>query len=351
MQQSALFTPLRIRGVELRNRVWVSPMCMYSSVDGLASDFHMTHIGQYALGGAGLILMEATGVVPEGRITPSCLGLWSDSHAQALSPVVDFAKKQGAKVAIQLAHAGRKASANPPHAGPGFVSVDEGGWTPVGPTNVAFRGLAQPQAATEQDLANIISGFAHSAQLAVAAGFDVVEIHGAHGYLLHQFASPLVNTRNDEWGGTGRTRLACEVARAVRDAIPDSMPLLYRVSATDWVDGGWTLEDSCELAESLKNLGVDMIDVSSGGAVPDAQIPVGPGYQVPLAKAIRQQAGILTAAVGMISDAESAQRVLTEESADAVMMGRRWLRDPYSALHFAEDLAVDVTWPRQYARR
>ena len=351
MVDSQLFSPITLRGLQMRNRLWVSPMCMYSSNDGLANEFHRTHIGQYALGGAGLIMMEATGVVPEGRITSACLGLWSQAHADALAPVVRFAQDQGAKVAIQLAHAGRKASANPPQIGPGVLEPSAGGWEPVGPTAEAFRGLATPRAATATDIEHVIAGFAHSAQLAVAAGFDMLEIHGAHGYLLHQFASPLVNTRTDEWGGEGRTRLPLAVAAAVRAVIPDAMPLLYRVSATDWVEGGWSVDDSVELARALKAVGVDMMDVSSGGAVPDAQIPVGPGYQVPLARAVREGADIATCAVGMIADANAAEQVLAEGSADAVMMGRRWLRDPYSALHFADDLGVDVTWPRQYSRR
>lgn len=351
MVDSQLFTPITLRGLHMRNRVWVSPMCMYSSNDGLANEFHRTHIGQYALGGAGLIMMEATGVLPEGRITSACLGLWSQAHADELAPVVRFAQDHGAKVAIQLAHAGRKASANPPQLGPGVLDPSAGGWEPVGPTSEAFRGLATPRAATADDIVHVINGFAHAAQLAVAAGFDMVEIHGAHGYLLHQFASPLVNTRTDDWGGDSRMRLPCAVATAVRKVIPDSMPLLYRVSATDWVDGGWSVDDSIELARELKVLGVDMMDVSSGGAVPDVQIPAGPGYQVPLARAVREGAEIATCAVGMIADAHAAEQVLVEGSADAVMMGRRWLRDPYSALHFADDLGVDITWPRQYARR
>lgn len=351
MTGAQLFTPITIRGLQMRNRLWVSPMCMYSSEGGLASEFHRTHIGQYALGGAGLIMMEATGVVPEGRITPACLGLWSQAHAEALVPVVKFAQQQGAKVAIQLAHAGRKASANPPQVGPGITELLDGGWEPVGPTTEAFRGLATPRAATADDIAEVIKGFANAARFAVDAGFDMVEIHGAHGYLLHQFASPLVNTRTDEWGGDGRTRLPLAVAAAVRNAIPDSMPMLYRVSATDWVDGGWSVDDTIELARGLNDAGVDMMDVSSGGAVPDVPIPVGPGYQVPLASAVRAGAEIATCAVGMIADARAAQQVLTDGAADAVMMGRQWLRDPYSGLHFADDLGVDIAWPRQYARR
>jgi len=351
MVSTPLFSPLSIRSVTFRNRLWVSPMCMYSSTDGFAEEFHRVHVGQYALGGAGLIVMEATGVVPEGRITPACLGLWSDAHAQALAPVVAFAQSQGAKVAIQLAHAGRKASAHPPHSGPGYLEPADGGWVPLGPTDEAFRGLGRPQAASAADIAHVIGAFAAAARRAVAAGFDAVEIHGAHGYLLHQFASPLVNTRDDEWGGDGRTRLALAVAEAVRSAIPDAMPLFYRVSATDWVDGGWSVDDTVSLASGLHERGVDLIDVSSGGAVPDAAIPVAPGYQVPLAKQVRERANVMTSAVGLIDDAQAAQQVLDDGAADAVMMGRRWLRDPYSALHFADELGAQTDWPRQYGRR
>lgn len=324
---------------------------MYSSDHGLAQEFHKVHIGQYALGGAGLIMMEATGVQPQGRITPRCLGLWSPDHAQALEPVVAYAQSQGARVGIQLAHAGRKASANPPSMGPGFLASDGGGWTPIGPTSEPFAGLATPRAMTEADIAEVIADFAEAARFAVQAGFDVVEIHGAHGYLLHQFASPLVNTRSDEWGGDGRTRLPLAVAHAVRSAIPDAMPLFYRISATDWVESGWSIADSVALAKELRGVGVDLIDVSSGGAVPQVAIPVGPGYQVGLAQQIREQAEVMTCAVGMISDAVSAQQVLDTDAADAVMMGRQWLRDPYAALHFADELGVDAGWPQQYARR
>lgn len=351
MTDSMLFSPLTIRGTTFRNRLWVSPMCMYSSVDGLAAVWHQGHVGQYALGGAGLIVMEATAVVPEGRITPACLGLWSDAQMHALRPVVDIAHTHGAAIAIQLAHAGRKASANQPGAGPGFVPVDRGGWEPVGPTDEQFPNLAAPRAMTDGDIQRTIEGFATAAARAAEAGFDAVEIHGAHGYLLHQFASPLVNRRNDDWGGLQRTRFALEVARAVRATIPDSMPLFYRVSATDWVDGGWTVTDSVELSRELHALGVDLIDVSSGGAVADAPIPVGPGYQVPLARQIRKGAAVLTSAVGLIHSADAAEQVLRDGAADAVMMGRQWLREPYSGMRFADELGVDDVWPRQYARR
>ncbi|MBU6212861.1 MAG: NADH:flavin oxidoreductase/NADH oxidase [Actinomycetales bacterium] len=351
MVATHVFSPLSIRSVTFRNRLWVSPMCMYSCTDGFANEFHRVHTGQYALGGAGLVMMEATGVVPEGRITADCMGLWSDAHAESLAPAVAFAQTQGARVGIQLAHAGRKASANAPHRGPGFVSAADGGWTPLGPTEEPFRGLAGPRAATAADLEAVVAGFAAAARRAVSAGFDVIEVHGAHGYLLHQFASPLVNTRTDAWGGAGRTKLALDVADAVRSAIPDSMPLFYRVSATDWVDGGWSVDDTVELSVALRAHGVDLIDVSSGGAVPDAAIPVAPGYQVPLAKQVRERAGVLTSAVGLIDEAAAAEQVLASGAADAVMMGRRWLRDPYSGVHFADALGVDAPWPRQYARR
>jgi 2,4-dienoyl-CoA reductase-like NADH-dependent reductase (Old Yellow Enzyme family) len=326
---------------------------MYSSVDGFASDWHQVHIGQYALGGPGLIMMEATAVAAEGRITPACLGLWSDAHVEALRPVVDFAKAHGATMGIQLAHAGRKASARPPHEGSGFVEIPDGGWTPIAPTAEPFPGLAQPRAMTGEDIAQVITDFADAARRAVAAGFDVVEIHGAHGYLVHQFLSPLVNTRTDGWGGdlVNRMRLPREIARAIRHEIPAEMPLFIRVSATDWVDGGWSIDDSVELVRVLKEQGVDLVDVSSGGAVPNVQIPVAPGYQVPLAAHIRAHTGVMTSAVGLIDNAGQAEQVLAASAADAIMLGRRWLRDPYTALNFAADLGVEVEWRRQYSRR
>ena len=347
-----LFDPITMRGVTMRNRLWVSPMCMYSSENGLANDFHLAHWGQYALGGAGMIVIEATGVMPEGRITSKCMGIWSDEHAQAMAPAVRFAQQQGAMVAIQLAHAGRKASANPPGQGPGFQAVDDGGWVPIGPSDDAFPTLATPRTATNTDLEQVIAAFAAAAVRSVDAGFDAIEIHGAHGYLLHQFCSPLVNSREDEWGGsfTNRTRLAIEVARAIRAAIADCVPLLYRVSATDWVDGGWTVQESIELARLLKAEGVDMIDVSSGGAVANAQIPVGPGYQVPLSAQIREGAQICTCAVGLITDAHQAAQVLADNDADAVMVARGWLRDSQLGLHWADELGEQIEWPRQYQR-
>ena len=347
-----VFQPMTLRGLTVRNRVWVSPMCMYSCDGGTATDFHTVHYGQFALGGAGMIVIEATGVAPEGRITANCLGMFTQAHVDALSPAIAFAKAHGAAVAIQLANAGRKASAKAPHQGPGIVGLDDGGWVPVGPTDEPFPGLASPRAATTADIEGVIDAFAGAARRAVAAGVDAIEIHGAHGYLLHQFCSPLVNTRTDEWGGSfdNRTRLSVCVARAIRAVIPDEMPLMYRVSATDYVEGGWTVEDSARLSILLKAAGVDLIDVSSGGAVANVQIPVGPGYQVPSAAHIRREAAIATSAVGLITEAAQAEAVLADGAADAVMVARGWLRDPHLALTWAQDLGEDITWPREYAR-
>lgn len=347
-----LFQPMTLRGLTVRNRVWVSPMCMYSCDNGVATDFHTVHYGQFALGGAGLIVVEATGVTADGRITPQCLGMWSDAHAEALAPAIAFARSHGAAVAIQLAHAGRKASAKAPHSGPGITTLEDGGWVPMGPTDEAFPGLATPTAATDADIHRVIDAFAAAAQHSVDAGADAIEIHGAHGYLLHQFCSPLVNTRTDDWGGSfeNRIRLSLSVARAIRKVIPESMPLMYRVSATDYVEGGWTVEDSARLAEVLHECGVDLIDVSSGGAVAQVSIPVGPGYQVPLSSHIRSQAAIATNAVGLITEAAQAEAVLADGAADAVMMARGWLRDPHLALTWAHDLGEEIDWPRQYAR-
>lgn len=345
-----LFEPLRLRGTTVRNRAWVSPMCQYSAVDGLPDDYHLVHLGARALGGAGLVMTEATAVSPQGRISPFDTGIWSEVQAQRWAPVAAFLRAHGATPAMQLAHAGRKAStARPWDEAQGVVPPEQGGWTPVGPGPRAYEGLAVPTALDEAGLAAVRADFAAAARRALAAGFEVLEIHAAHGYLLHQFLSPLVNERTDGYGGSfqGRTRLLREVVDDVR-AVTDG-PLLVRISATDWADGGWDLEQSVELSRTLHAAGVDLVDVSSGGAVPQQRIAVGPGYQVPFAAAIRA-AGVPTAAVGLLTQPAQAEQVLRDGAADAVLLARASLRDPHWPLHAAEALGVDVEWPVQYER-
>jgi 2,4-dienoyl-CoA reductase-like NADH-dependent reductase (Old Yellow Enzyme family) len=354
---SLLFTPVRLRGLEIRNRVWVSPMCQYSSVEGLPNEWHLVHLGSFARGGAGLVFTEAAAVLPEGRITPSDAGIWNDEQQAAWAPIVDFLHAQGATAGMQLAHAGRKASTRRPWDGRGPVADEDGGWRPVAPSGLPFPALHQdPRELDPAGIAAVVEAFATSARRALAAGFDVLEIHAAHGYLLHEFLSPLSNRRTDEYGGTlgNRARLLLDVVDAVRDAIPEQTPLLVRISGTDWVEGGWTVDDSARLAVLLREHGVDLVDVSSGGNVADAEIPVGPGYQVDLARQVRAEAGIRTGAVGMITTAKQAEEVLTSESADVVLLARALLRDPHWALHAAHELGVanheGVDWPKQYER-
>jgi 2,4-dienoyl-CoA reductase-like NADH-dependent reductase (Old Yellow Enzyme family) len=336
----------------VRNRVWVSPMCQYSAVDGMPDDWHLVHLGQFAAGGAGLVMAEATAVAPEARISPQDTGIWNDEQKAAWRRVTDFVHGQGAAAAVQLGHAGRKGSTRQPWAGRGSVPATEGGWQSVGPTTVAFGDYSAPVALTDDEVARIPAQFAAAARRAVDAGFDTVELHAAHGYLLHQFYSPLTNTREGRYGGDfeGRVRLALEVTEAVRAELGNSRPLLVRVSATDWTDGGWTIEDSVALARLLAERGVDLIDSSSGGNNPDARIPVGPGYQVPFAARIRAEADIATGAVGMITDAEQAERIIDGGEADVVFLARALLRDPHWALRAAHTLNADVDWPKQYQR-
>ncbi|HEX6249020.1 MAG TPA: NADH:flavin oxidoreductase/NADH oxidase [Nocardioidaceae bacterium] len=350
-----LFTPITLRDVQIRNRVWVAPMCQYSAVDGVPNDWHLVHLGSLARGGAGLVMTEASAVCPEGRISPVDAGIWDDEQQEAWERVVGFVHSQGASAGIQLAHAGRKASTRPPFEGRGWVPFEEGGWETVGPSAVGFPGLPAPRAMTTADIDRAVADFARSARRAVAAGFDVVELHAAHGYLLHEFLSPLSNHRDDEYGGTfaNRVRLLLRVVDAVRDAVPDSMPLLARISATDWVDGGWGPDDSVALARLLGEAGVDLVDVSSGGNAP-AEIPVGPGYQVPFARRIRAEAGIPTGAVGLVTEARQAEAILAEGAADVVLLARAMLRNPHWPLQAAHELGVPVgdgvDWPRQYLR-
>ena len=349
---SHLFSPLKLRSITFPNRIFVSPMCQYSSIDGMPSDWHLVHLGSRAVGGAGMVCVEASGVTPEGRITPWDAGIWSEAHARAWKPIADFIRAQGSVPAIQLAHAGRKASCDKPWNGGKALDAAHGGWTTLGPSPIAFGHYPPPRAMTREEIRATVGDFARAAGHALAAGFDVVEIHGAHGYLLHSFVSPLSNQRGDEYGGSleNRMRFPLEVARAVRAAWPADKPVLYRVSATDWAEGGWDLAQSIELARRLKDAGIDMMDCSSGGNVHDAKIPLGPGYQVPFAAAIRREAGIATLAVGLISDAVQAEQIVALGAADAACLARAFLRDPYWPRHAARELRVELPWPDPYKR-
>lgn len=342
---SKLFESITLRGVEIRNRLWVPPMCQYAVTkrDGVATDWHLVHLGALARGGAGAVIAEATAVLPEGRISPEDLGLWNDEQQHALARIVEFITSQGATAGIQLAHAGRKASTWP--AWPGMpddsLPVDEGGWETVGPSPIAFPNLTEPRELDQAGIDEIVAAFVASAQRAVAAGFELIEIHAAHGYLLHAFLSPLSNARTDAYGGSlaGRARLLLEVVDGVRTAIGDDLALLVRVSATDWTDDGLTIDDTVQVVEWLRERGVDLIDVSTGGNAL-AQIPVGPGYQVPFATAIKQRTGVPTAAVGMITEPFQAEHILHTGQADVVMVAREMLRDPNFPLRAAKALRV-----------
>jgi 2,4-dienoyl-CoA reductase-like NADH-dependent reductase (Old Yellow Enzyme family) len=349
----ALFTPLRLRETTLRNRVAVSPMCQYSAREGLPGAWHLVHLGSRAVGGAGLVVAEATAVTPEGRISPADTGIWSDAHAEAWAPIARFVAEHGAVPALQLAHAGRKASTDAPWRGGRPLGAEAGGWRPVGPGSEPFaEGYPEPRELREDELPGVVGAFRDGARRAAEAGFEAVEIHMAHGYLLHQFLSPLTNHRKDGYGGSpeSRRRLPLEVVRAVREAFPGERPVLVRISATDWVEGGWDLEQSIVLARELRAAGVDLVDCSSGGAVPGTRIPVAPGYQVPFARAIREQAEVATGAVGMITEPAQAEAIVAEGSADLVLLARGMLRDPYWALHAARALGGSVRWPDQYLR-
>lgn len=349
-----LFSPLTMRGTHLRNRIMVAPMCQYSveRQDGVPTDWHLVHLGALARGGAGLVMSEATSVVPEGRISPQDTGIWSNAQLEGWRPITSFIRSQSAVPAIQLAHAGNKASTYRSWSGSGSVPVDAGGWRTVGPSSTGYPGLAAPIAMSVEDISGVVEAFAAAAKRSVAAGFEVVEVHAAHGYLLHQFLSPLSNDRTDGYGGdlAGRGRLLREVVGAVREVWPEDRALLVRISATDWVDGGHSLDDSVEVAGWLRDLGVDLIDVSSGGVSPDQRISPAPGYQVPLAARIRREARIPTAAVGMITEPSQAEAVLAEGSADLVALARVLLRDPQWPLRAAHELGVKVQWPPQLAR-
>ena len=350
---SDLFSTLRLRGVEFRNRVFVSPMCQYSSREGLPNEWHLVHLGSRAVGGAGLVMAEATGVSPEGRISPGDTGIWSDEHARAFRPIASFIKSQGAAAGIQLAHAGRKASTDAPWRGGRPLAESEGGWQPVAPSAVPFaEGHLVPREMSADDIEAVVRQFPDAARRSLDAGFEVIEIHMAHGYLLHEFLSPLSNLRRDEYGGSleARARLPLRVAEAVRAACPAALPLFVRISATDWAEGGWDLPQSIQFSRWLKELGVDLIDCSSGGLVPGVKIPVSPGYQTPFAAAIRKEAGIATGAVGMITEPQQAEQIISDGEADAVFLARAMLRDPYWALHAAKALGADAPTPVQYGR-
>ena len=350
---SQLFTPLKIGKVAFRNRIFVSPMCQYSSCDGLPTDWHLVHLGSRAVGGAGMVMVEATAVTPEGRISPDDSGIWSDTHADAFKRITRFINAQGAVPAIQLAHAGRKAATDLPWRGGKPLGAEADGWTPLGPSAVPFAdGYAVPREMRTADLDEVVEAFVVAARRARNAGFLCVELHMAHGYLLHEFLSPLANRRGDDYGGSleNRMRLPLRVTAAVREVWPADLPLLVRISASDWAEGGWDADQSVELCRRLHALGVDMIDCSSGGMVPNASIPAGPGYQAPFAQRIRNEAGIATAAVGFITAAEQAEHVLRTGQADAVFLAREMLRDPYWPLRAAAALRVDVEWPPQYQR-
>jgi 2,4-dienoyl-CoA reductase-like NADH-dependent reductase (Old Yellow Enzyme family) len=349
-----LFEPLVLRDVTLRNRIAVSPMCEYSSEDGFANNWHLVHLGSRAVGGAGLVFTEASAVEAAGRISPADLGIYRDEHVEKLREIVSFIHEHGAVAGIQLAHAGRKASTSPPWLGGKPLDPAEGGWRPiVAPSPIPFlEDGPVPHELTRDEIADIVVAFAHAARRALAAGFRIAEIHGAHGYLLHEFLSPLSNQRTDEYGGSleNRTRFLRDVVRAVRGVWPQELPLFVRISASDWVEGGWDIAQSVVLSRDLRTLGVDLIDCSSGGAVNYARVPLSPGYQVPFAEQIRAEAGIATGAVGLITEAHQANAIIANEQADIVLLARELLRDPYWPLHASVQLGADAAWPSQYLR-
>ena len=348
-----LFEPLALRGVILKNRIVVSPMCQYSSVDGFANDWHLVHLGGRAVGGASLIISEAAAVSPEGRITPDDLGIWKDEHLPMLQRITAFLVAQGSVPGIQLAHAGRKASTLSPWKGEGAVPENQGGWQVLAPSAVPFAdNYPQPEALDAAGIQKVIADFRAAAARSLAAGFRVIELHAAHGYLLHEFLSPLSNHRTDEYGGTfeNRVRLLLEVTAATREVWPEELPLIVRISATDWTEGGWNADEAVQLAAMLKVRGVDLIDCSTGGNVPKAPIPVGPGYQVQFAERIREETGILTGAVGLITTPAEAEAILANGQADVVLLAREFLREPYFPLYAAHELGAEMTWPVQYER-
>ncbi len=348
-----LFSPLALRSVTLRNRIAVSPMCQYSAQDGRAGDWHFVHLGSRAVGGAALVVFEATAVEPRGRISAGDLGLWEDAQVEPLARIVRFVEAQGAVACLQIAHAGRKASTARPWEGGGPVPAASGGWRPVAPSAIPFaEGHPVPQALGEEEIRGVVRAFAAAAGRALAAGFRAVELHMAHGYLVHQFLSPLSNHRQDGYGGPfeDRARLAREIAEEVRARWPERLPLLARISATDWVEGGWSVDESVELVRRLGAAGVDLVDCSSGGLIASAQVPAGPGYQTGFAERIRREAGVATGAVGFITTPEQADHVIRSGQADVVLLAREMLRDPYWPLRASSRLGQEGPWPKQYLR-
>ena len=351
---SLLFSPMTIRGVTFKNRLWVSPMCQYSAQDGVVNAWHAQWLGSLATGGHGLVFTEATAVDPVGRHSLNDAGIWRDDHAAAWAPIVAFCRSQGAIMGIQLAHAGRKAGTRPPWQGRTHLTTDEGGWESVGPSEIAHDGLPAPRALSTTEIDDVVENFVSAARRAVEAGFQVIEIHSAHGYLLHEFLSPLSNERTDEYGGTfeNRARLTLRVMTAVRGEVGEDVPVFVRLSCTDYNDGGWTIEDTVRLSAMLREAGCDLVDCSSGGVAPIVltEDMVGPGYQVAFARAVREGAGIASGAVGLITDAEQAEAVLQDGSADAILVARAVMRNPYFALTAAEQLGEYVEWPPQLDR-
>lgn len=350
---SRLFTPLTFRELTIRNRIFVSPMCQYSSRNGMPDDWHLVHLGSRAVGGAGLVMVEASAVSAQGRISPDDSGIWNSDQAAAFLPIANFIREQGAVPAIQLAHAGRKASTDLPWKGSRPLDAKNRGWQTIAPSAIPFATEHPvPREATTQDLETILGQFASAARRSAEAGFEALEIHMAHGYLLHEFLSPLSNRRSDEFGGSleNRLRFPLRVAKVVRDFFPEHLPVFVRISASDWIEGGWDLGQSLELVRRLKAIGIDLIDCSSGGLVPEAAPPFGPGFQTPFSAAIRQEVGIATGAVGFITDPAQAEQIVATGQADAVFLARQMLRDPYWPLYAAKALGVEVLWPVQYER-
>jgi len=347
---STLFSPIKIRSVEIRNRVWLSPLCQYSAVEGMPNDWHLVHLGKFAMGGVGLIMTEATGISPTARSTQRDTGIWSDEQGRAWKRIVDFVHEQGAVIGIQLWHVGQKGSTGTPWEGQEYVPVADGGWEAVSAGTRAFGKLPAPHQLTQPMIDEILVQYQDAARRSLQAGFDVVEIHGAHGYLIHSFLSPITNTRTDQYGGTfeNRIRFVRQVVASVRAVWPDSLPLFLRTSAHDWVEGGWTSEENAELARILLTEGVDLVDCSSGGITPDIEYPVSPGYQVPFAQEVKEHSEMLACAVGMITDPYQADEIIRSGQADAVMLGRELLRDPNWTLRAAGELGYDIEWLNQY---
>lgn len=350
---SQLFSPLTIKNITLKNRIVVSPMCQYSCKDGFATDWHLVHLGSRAVGGAALIIQEASAVSADGRITYADLGIWKDEHIEKLKTIVDFIHANGTVAGIQLAHAGRKASCEIPWLGGKQIKSGEHYWQTVAPSPLPFNEDDMiPHELSKNEIAALVNDFKLAAVRAIKAGYKIIEIHAAHGYLINEFLSPLSNHRTDEYGGSfeNRIKFLIEIIEAIQTVWPSTVPLFVRISASDWVEAGWTIDDSVKLSSILKIRGIDLIDASSGGSVPYAKIPAAPGYQVPFAAAIKKQTGILTGAVGIITTAQQAEEILKKQQADVIIIAREHLRDPYFALHAAKELAEDITWPDQYAR-